>query len=96
MLTSGAARDAVPGLGRPVAAPHALASELATERHDHREPLREPVELEAVIGAELVLQPRARRRDADALLQRGQRILRQPHAVVAHLDPELVVLAARA
>ena len=54
------------------------------------------MEFKAVIGAELVRQPRARRGDADSLLERGQRILRQPHAVVAHLHHELVVLAAGA
>ena len=37
---------------------------------DDRDAFLEPMEFEPVVRAELVLQPRARRRDADALLQR--------------------------
>ena len=40
--------------------------------------LWQPVELEPEIRAELVLQPRARRRHADALLQRRQRVSDRP------------------
>ena len=59
---------------------------------DHRDARFQAMELETEIGAELVLQARPRRRDADAFLQRRQRSFRQPDAVVANLDPELVVL----
>ena len=52
------------------------------------------MELETVVGAEKMLQARARRRDADALLQRRQRVLRQSDAVVAHFHPQLVAVAA--
>ena len=38
-------------------------------------PVGLPVELESIIGAELMLQPRAGRGDADPLLQGGQRVL---------------------
>ena len=61
--------------------------------YHHRDSLLEPVEFESILGAELVLQSRPRRRDADAFLQRGQRILGEPDAVVAHLEPEHVVVA---
>src|SRR5262245_15336724 len=40
---------------------------------DHGESLGEPVEFEAGVGTEQVLQPHARRRDAEAFLQRVQR-----------------------
>jgi len=63
--------------------------------HDHTDTLRQSVKLEAVIGAELVLQARACGRDADPLLQGGQRVLREAHSVVPHFDPELVVIPAR-
>ncbi len=61
--------------------------------HDDRQPGGLPVELEPVVGAEEVLQPRAGRRHADALLQRRQRVLRQPHPVVADFHAQLVALA---
>jgi len=47
-------------------------------------------------GTELVLQACPRRRYADPLLEGRQRRLGQAAAVVAHLDPELVVLLAGA
>ena len=70
-------------------------SDLPGDGDDDRQAGGLAVELEAVVGAEEVLQPRARRRDADALLQRRQRVFRQPDAVVAHFHPQLVALAAR-
>ena len=54
------------------------------------------MELEPEVRAEQMLQPRACRRHADALLQRNQRGFRQPQPIVADLDPELAVLAAGA
>ena len=63
-------------------------------RHYHTDPLCQPVKLETIVGAELVLQARTGGRDADPLLQGGQRVLRQPHPVVPHFDPELVVISA--
>ena len=45
------------------------------------------MELEAVVGAELMLKPRSRGRDADPFLQRGQRVLGKADAVISHFDP---------
>jgi len=64
-------------------------------RYHYPDPLRQSMELETIIGAELVLQPRAGGRDADAFLQRRERVLRKPDAVVAHFEPEHVVVAPR-
>ena len=52
------------------------------------------MKFETVVGAEQMLQARARRRDADALLQRRQRVLRQSGPVVADFHSQLVAVAA--
>src|SRR5688572_9606785 len=62
---------------------------------DDREPLRQAMKFEAIVGAEEMLQAGPRRRYADALVQRRQRILGQPDPVVPHLETELVAVAAR-
>jgi len=56
--------------------------------------LGEPVEFESVVGAELMLQSRAGGRHADALLQSSHRIFREADPVIAHLQPQHVVVAA--
>ncbi len=53
------------------------------------------MKFEAVVGAELMVQPGPRRRDAEPLLQGSQRVLRQSHPIVANLNSEHVVVAPR-
>ena len=62
------------------------------KRDHHADALCQPVELEPVISAELMLQAGACRRHADTLVQCRQRIFRQADAVVSDLDPQLFVV----